>query len=267
VFAWSALHGGRTHDPLSLFWFDPHAISPADAHLPLDTVFRGVNAVLFRSGWDEPDALFVGFKGGDNGANHSHLDLGSFVLDAQGVRWVELLGSDNYNLPGYFGKERYTYYRLGTNGQNTLVIGSANQLTRAKAPITDFQIAPQPYAIADLTAAYTPLASHVDRSVHLSDDGTGVIVQDTVRAPNPVSVRWQVHTNATVALDGRRATLTLKGKTLYAQVLQPAAAQFSTQSAAQEPPQNANKGVTKLVIDLGEVTSTQIVVQFSTHPI
>ena len=50
-----------------------------------------------------PQALFVGFKAGDNKANHSHLDLGSFVFDAAGVRWAMDLGADDYNLPGYFG--------------------------------------------------------------------------------------------------------------------------------------------------------------------
>jgi len=93
------------------------------------------------------------------------------------------------------------------------------------------------------------------------------MVQDTIEAPSPISVRWQVHTRAAVTLNGRRATLLLKGKTLYAQILQPADAVFSTESAEQSPPQNPNKGVAKLVIDLGaNVTSTQIDVLLSTDP-
>jgi len=267
VFAWSALHGGSTHSPLALFWFMPGAVTPAEAHLPPNAIFHNVNAVMLRSGWNEPGATYVGFKGGDNGANHSHLDLGSFVLDALGVRWVEFLGSDDYDLPGYFGKERFTYYRLGTSGQNTLVIGDANQNLKAKAPITNFQTTPQPFTSADLTAAYSPAASRVERSVQLIGRGAGVMVQDTIEAPSPISVRWQVHTRAAVTLNGRRATLLLKGKTLYAQILQPADAVFSTESAEQSPPQNPNKGVAKLVIDLGaNVTSTQIDVLLSTDP-
>jgi hypothetical protein len=266
VVAWSALQGKGTHDPLALFWFDANAISPSEAHVPLNAKFQKVDVALFRSAWDDPNALFVGFKGGDNAANHSHLDLGSITLDAEGLRWIELLGSDNYNLPGYFGKERYTYYRLGTNGQNTLVIGDTNQGTKAKAPLTAFEAAPNPSATADLTAAYAPLVSHVDRTVSMA--GNGVTVTDTIAAPNPVAVRWQVHTQAAVSVDGTRATLTLKGKTLYARLLQPANAVFTAQSAAQAPPQNPNTGVTKLIVDLGpNVTSTKIVVVFSTTAI
>ena len=44
------------------------------------------------------------------------------MLDADGQRWITAMGSDDYNLPGYFGDKRWTYYRLGTQGQNTLLI-------------------------------------------------------------------------------------------------------------------------------------------------
>ena len=40
----------------------------------------------------DAEALFIGFKAGDNRVNHSHLDLGTFVLDALGQRWAIDLG-------------------------------------------------------------------------------------------------------------------------------------------------------------------------------
>ena len=45
------------------------------------------------------------------------------------------LGGDNYNLPGYFGRQRWTYYRLRTEGHNTLTIDGANQALAAHAPL------------------------------------------------------------------------------------------------------------------------------------
>ena len=42
------------------------------------------------------------------------------LLDAQGVRWALDLGSDNYNMPGYFGSKRWTYYRMTNRSHNTL---------------------------------------------------------------------------------------------------------------------------------------------------
>ena len=88
-----------------LLWLDNRGRAPQDDDLPRATVYRGVDVAFLRSAWGDPNAIFVGFKGGDNKANHSHLDLGSFVLDALGVRWALDLGSDDYNLPGYFGKK------------------------------------------------------------------------------------------------------------------------------------------------------------------
>ena len=107
---------------LDLLWFDPAGAGPKASGLPLDKYFRGAEVAVLRSEWENPKALFVGFKAGDNKANHSHLDLGSFVFDAAGARWAMDLGADDYNLPGYFGGQRWNYYRLRAEGHNTLVI-------------------------------------------------------------------------------------------------------------------------------------------------
>lgn len=68
---------------------------------PLDRWFRGVDVVSMRGSWSA-NTTFVACKGGDNRSNHAHLDLGTFVMDALGVRWACDLGSDAYTLPGYF---------------------------------------------------------------------------------------------------------------------------------------------------------------------
>jgi len=107
---------------LDLIWFRPTAASSPAPDPPLDKYFRGVEVATFRSAWNDRDAVFVGFKAGDNKANHSNLDLGTFILDALGTRWALDLGADNYNMPGYFGKQRWTYYRMRAESHNTLVL-------------------------------------------------------------------------------------------------------------------------------------------------
>ena len=84
-----------------LLWYRPGAVAnqKAKAELPLNALFRGVQVAIFRSAWNDPKALYIGVKGGRNGADHSHLDLGSFVLDDLGYRWAVDLGGDDYNLP------------------------------------------------------------------------------------------------------------------------------------------------------------------------
>ena len=124
-------------------WY-PAAPDDSAKSEPLDMHFRGrADIALFRSSWGDRRALFVGFKAGDNATNHAHLDLGSFVLDADGVRWAESLGSDNYNLPEYFGAKRWTAApRLNNHSQNTLTPGDRLQEATAVAPIVAFGSSP-----------------------------------------------------------------------------------------------------------------------------
>jgi len=91
---------------------------PVAAGLPLGKYWRHVETATLRSRWNDPQAIFVGLHGGSNAFNHSHLDLGSFVLEALGQRWAVDLGADDYNLPGYFGGKRFSYYRLRAEGHN-----------------------------------------------------------------------------------------------------------------------------------------------------
>ena len=71
--------------------------SPAEAGWPLAATFTGINVAFARSSWESPDAAFFAIKGGDNKANHSHLDLGTFVFDAAGERYAIDLGGDDYD--------------------------------------------------------------------------------------------------------------------------------------------------------------------------
>ena len=243
-----------------LVWYEPADDAPLA--LPLDKAFRGVEVAFFRSAWDDAEATFVGFKGGDNKANHSHLDLGTFVLDAQGRRWAEDLGADDYNLPGYFGRERWRYYRLRTEGHNTLTINGKNQDTGARAPLTGFASAPErAFAVADLSAAY-PQAQRVRRGIALLSR-RHVLVQDEVEAAAPVDLVWTMHTAAGVAVAGASATLTLDGRTMHARILSPEGAEFATASADPGPPQRRNEGVTRLVIRLPKTSSVRLAVVLS----
>jgi hypothetical protein len=262
LYTWEATRSaGSGGSALDLLWYQPSNQTPVSAKVPLDNFFRGVDVAFLRSAWDDPNALWVGFKGGDNKANHSHLDLGSFVFDALGERWVSEIGSDNYNLPGYFGKQRWTYYRLKTEGQNTVVLNGENQDPKAVAPLKAFSSKPETaYAVADLTAGYAPVsASKVLRGMALVNNRKALLVQDEVSTASPTDYRWQIHTRAEIAISGSEATLTLNGKTLSARILSPAGATFAVESAApppinggEGPQQNPNTGFRKLAVHLPE---------------
>jgi hypothetical protein len=257
---------------LDVLWYDEQAIAPGEDDEALDRYFRGPEVVTMRSARDDAGALFIGFKAGDNKVNHSHLDPGTFVLDALGERWALDLGGDNYNLPAYFGGKRWTYYRLRAEGHNTLLLNPGegpDQDPRAATKIVRTGFTPQrAFAIADLTPAYAGQASSVKRGIALINDRSRVLIQDEVRAKQPAELWWFMHTQASVDVvdDGRSAILSRGGKRLLARLLEPAEAVFTVIDAAPLPSspnpdgQKVNKGIRKLAIHLENIAEVRIAV-------
>ncbi|MFQ6133427.1 MAG: heparinase II/III family protein [Armatimonadota bacterium] len=265
-YAWHQRDAGGRPDAHDLMWFDPRGQGPKASGLPLDALFRGVDVAFLRSAWEDPSAIFVGFKGGNNRANHSHLDLGSFVLDALGQRWALDLGGDNYNLPGYFGGNRWTYYRLRTEGHNTLVLAGENQDPRAQAPIVAFlSTRNRAFAVADLSQAYAAQAKRVRRGMALLNRRY-VLIQDEIEAEEPVEVVWAMHTKAQIAPAGAAATLSLGDARVLARIVEPTGAEFQVLSANPPRPQAQQPDVRKLAVSLeADGGTTRLAVLLSPH--
>lgn len=252
LYAWHELEMvKKASSPLHLWWFLEATASLAQE--PTSKWFRQTDIVTLRSEWSD-NAVFVGLKGGSNAVNHSHLELGSFVMDAQKLRWVLDLGGDNYNLPGYFGGQRWSYYRLGTEGQNTLLLDGANQNPRAIAPIVAFQDRKdRKHAVVDLTEAYkvdgkkTETGFRVQRGIAILGRDW-VLIQDELTGCQGRTLQWQVHTEATIAVQEKHAQLTLGDKTVTAIILNEDPVVFETLSANPPPPQRQNPNVARLVV-------------------
>ena len=240
----------RRAEPQDVIWYVPAAGTPPKPDLA--RLFRGpVPVAVFRTDWSNPNAIFLAFKAGYNHVNHAHLDLGQFELDALGVRWVRDLGSDDYNLPGYFSSTqnpaRWKYYRLGSASHSIVTLDGDNQDPEAVTKITNFLAdGMNGFAVADLTSAYTPKAKSALRGVRMVA-GRDVLVQDELDIAKPCQVLWGITTDAKVEASGTTATLTLDGRKLTARILQPQGAAFAVESAEQEPPQAPNTGVSRLV--------------------
>ena len=235
--------GGGRWAVLQAIWYNPSGAEADFANTPKAKMYRGVQDVAtMRTSWTDPNAIFVGFKGGDNKANHGHLDIGSFVLDAGGVRWASDLGGDDYNMPGYFGAQRFDYYRNNNRSHNTLVIGDKIQDKKAVCNIIDFKIENGvTTAVCDMTAAYPGQAESIKRTVKLYDNGE-LIVEDVLEGVSE-TVRWGMVTRTNVAIDGNVATLSRSSKQLTATLQSKNAAKFETVSVT--PPteqENQNRG-------------------------
>jgi hypothetical protein len=260
AYAWDELRhlaaAARPH-ALDLLWYMPKAAGPKESAWPLTRMFRGVDVAFLRTDWEDPKALWIAAKGGDNKANHSHLDLGSFVLEKSGVRWAVDLGGDEYNMPGYFGAQRFTYYRLRTESHNTVLIDGESQDKNAAAPMQMRDGA----ALIDLSSAYRGKVSTFTRTVRL--DSGAAVVRDDIEAGQPLNAVWGMVTDAEIALDGRRTRLRKGDATLTAEITSPSDAVFEVVSTHQEPPQDANLGTKRLVVRLsGKVTKARIEVRF-----
>jgi hypothetical protein len=248
-----------------LLWYRADGRDADLARLPLDEHFTGAGLAIFRSSWGDSDAIYLGFKAGDNRVSHAHIDLGTFVLDALGQRWAIDLGRDGYSLSGYFGLKRPTYYRVRTEGHNTLTFGGENQRLDAVAPIVEFQSSPSfAFAVADLSAAYQKAGvTNARRGVALFDSRQRVLVQDEIESPHALEPVWAMHTRAGVRLDGDSARLEQDGAVLSARILSPQGVRFEVEPVDLPKPQKSTEGISKLIVRAPAATSTRISVLLS----
>ena len=251
-FAWlEARHIDRTghYQPLDLVWYDRDQKPPSGPAWPLDAVFPALGAATFRSNWEDPDALFLATAARDNKAPHAHLDLGSFVFEAGGVRWAIDLGPEDYG-PGT--RPHFSYYRTRTESHNTLTIDGENQDVRAEGRITRHESTPDlAWVQFDLAHAYPGKVRTMQRRIGLAQR-QAVLIQDSVRADQPVEAVWGMITEAEVSLAGQRAELRKDNWIVAAEILTPRHALFDVESTRGQPPQNPNTGTRKLIVRLGE---------------
>lgn len=262
VYAWQQmeqLKRAKTAHALDLVWFSDSTRSPQETGWPLSKVYKGVQTAFMRASWSDPDGLWLGVKGGDNKANHSHLDLGTFVLDAFGMRWATDFGPDDYNLPAYFGDKRWTYYRLRTESHNVVVIDGENQNAKAPAPIVEQRFSPGESMVRiDVTAAYPAKVESHFRTVTMTG-GKQVTIRDEIKAKLPVEALWGMATEADITVNGREAVLSREGRRMRARIESPTGAAFGILSTQPPLPQRQNEGTRRLVVRLpGKVEAADI---------
>lgn len=217
---------------------------------------------MLRGSWTDMSATYVGIKvGANNSCPHAHYDLGTFVIDADQVRWAIDLGPDDYTLPGYFEALRSFYYRTGTVGHNTLVIGGKSQPPAASAPIIRSASTPALSTVTiDLSGAY-PACARVPRGIALVD-GRHVIVVDGLTPDQPLAdLVWQMHSRAEIEVDRDHAMSQSAGVSdspavaFFLQIKEPIGQSFAVSDATPREPvgQNTNAGVRKLTLTFDEV--------------
>jgi hypothetical protein len=212
-------------------------------------VGKGKNPVaLMRTSWTDTAAIFVGMKGGSASVNHAHMDIGSFVMDADGVRWAMDLGAQDYESleskgMQIFGRtqdaQRWTIFRYINQAHNTLTINDQHQQVAGYAPITGSSSSNNfMNAVTDLSEVYKGTAANVQRGVAIVDQQY-VVVRDEIRAlDTTTTIRWTLLTPASVTITGKNtAELTKGGKKLLLRVDAPGDIMMKTWPT--DPPPNS----------------------------
>ena len=219
---------GDRVDPFLLLWMPPTSLAKVTPP-HLSWTGGGLTPVAFhRTDWT-PAASYVAIKAGTPSANHAHMDIGTFVMDADGVRWADDLGSQDYNSLESKGVDlwakgqdggRWKVFRLGTSAHNVLMVDGQQQRVDGKAPIV---MSKPGRTVVDTSAVYRGQLAEARRGVRLEPDRS-VRVQDEFKAlTKPATVRWAMVTRADVQIDrAGEATLTQAGKRLRFRVLEPA---------------------------------------------
>ena len=208
---------------LTLLWYRP---VPAGlvSKAPLAWQSDGVSPLATqRSGWGKDD-FFVAIKAGTPSENHGHMDGGSFVMDAGGVRWAYDIGAEGYHRIESRGMklwssaqnaDRWKVYRLNNFSHNTLVIDGELQLAKGFAKVVSLTPGADSKAVLDLSPLY-PNAREVVRTGEMGVDGRSYVLRDQVKGAKPgVPVRWAMMTRAKVTKkDGGRLVLDESGCTM-----------------------------------------------------
>jgi len=175
--AGTSLRFGR-FDPFIIIW---HQQSPLEVenHQPLSWTGGGDNPVAFhRTSWNSDQAVYLAIKAGMAGQSHGHMDNGSFVIDAQGLRWAadphyreyqELEAAD----VDYWGREqtsdRWKVWECSPFSHNTLTVDGQLHQSEGRAPIVRFSADPKDrHTVIDLTKTLGGQVSKALRSFRLS---------------------------------------------------------------------------------------------------
>lgn len=213
--------------PAVLIWA-PENLTERCKEVPAQRLYvgQGVTPIaIARNHFGGDDEIFMGLKCGADSSNHSHMDVGSFVLSVGKQNWfTELIhqdyhsvlkyGIDLYNRSQY--SPRWTVFRDGMYSHNLIVFSDSLQRVDKKAYINKYGDRKNfVFAASDLTAVQgVPLKSYW-RGIAIVDESYAIVRDEIKAADADVAVRWAAVTGADVTIvDDKTAMMKKDGKTL-----------------------------------------------------
>jgi hypothetical protein len=248
--------------PLAALWW-PTAPVPETVNKPNYWLGRGPNPLaVFRSAWNDRNAMFLAAKGGKATLSHGHMDAGSFIFEANGVRWGRDLGMQDYYSLESKGVnmwdssqngDRWRVFRLNNYSHSTLTINNQLHNADGAATITHFSDGATAGAILDLSPVFKGQAEKVARGFVFRPN-SHALIRDELEGLKPGdTVRWAMLTTAaiTISVDGKEAMLAESGQKLRAVLTASTDAKFETVDATGPQPYDApNPNFRLLIVNL-----------------
>ena len=239
---------------MALHW----GLSKATRPERLSWMAHGRNPVaMFRTSWDD-DATYLAIKGGGTSFHHAHMDAGSFVIDAGGLRWAMDLGREDYHKIETLGGnlwsnaqdgDRWKLFRYGNYSHNTLTVNGQYQRIDGSALIIRYSDDSKfPHAVIDMTTIYQGQLKKAIRGASLLPSGQ-ILIQDELQAADkPATVRWNMVTPAKVNIKSNNtAVLSQEQKTMQFNVYTEADVKLATYSTKPRSRLDAENPNTRMI--------------------
>ena len=274
-FRYLALKRGVKANVLDLLWFDDRFKDFDLNSMPLDKYFRVAEIITMRDSWDNGKGFVIAMKGGSSTRVHSHMDLGSFILEYDGVRWFTDFGKDAQTYQRHINKAgRWDFYRTRAEGHNTLVInpkfrGSQKRTEDGIAEFIKFESGKESAtAVLDVSKSYHDDVSF-KRTFTLTR-GEEFRIADEIKCKKPSELFLFYHTEAEIELtkNNRQAILKQDGKSMVVNLVKPIAAQFEVLPAEPMPEspilpfQEKNEDTRKLSIHFIDTEAVDVEISF-----
>jgi hypothetical protein len=215
--------------PAALIWGKNVQLAKISKPKTTMWVGGGINPVaLMRTAWGDPDAIFVGVKGGSPSVNHGHMDAGSFVMEANGIRWGIDFGMQDYESleskkvdlwNSKQNSQRWQILRYNNMNHSTLTISNQLQNVKGSAPVISSSAKAEfKNAILDMGSIYAGKVVNATRGVAIIDKQYVWVRDELESGADSITVRWSMVTGADITITGKNtAALKKDGKELMIQ--------------------------------------------------
>ncbi|MEX2574055.1 MAG: heparinase II/III family protein [Balneolaceae bacterium] len=194
----------------ALLWDEPDAHRQGEApehHLPDSRIFPDKGNAVFRTGWQNDDAVFV-YRAGPN-FNHTHFDQGNFRFYALGEELITESGRASYYSDPY-----YWSHFIQSSGHNTVLVDNFPESQRAGdfdneisaftryARITDALVSDAGgFVVSDLAPVYRAGLDRLTRRIWFADPGYAILEDRIVSSGDPHIYQVQLYPPDLGALD------------------------------------------------------------------